>query len=109
MQDAAEKEQLVVVVGAGAQAAACAMGSGEDVAADAVVENELWGRSFGESICLSGDVGVGEGQRFKGGRECVGHCAVLLQLRDEFGDVEGHLTRYLKGRQMTGVIQARQG
>jgi hypothetical protein len=76
VQDATEKHQLVVIVGTGTQAAAGGMGASEDVAADAVVEDELGRGSLREGECISGNIGFGQAEPYEQGRVSHG-CGCL--------------------------------
>jgi hypothetical protein len=73
VQYAAKKQQLVVVMGARTQAALGCMRTSENIAADAVIEDEL-GRGFvHESVCPAGYAGVGKGELFEDVPGCVCH------------------------------------
>lgn len=68
VQDAAEEQQFVVVVGAGVQALVLGVGSGEDVAAHAVTEDEVWRGPGHVGVGIPGEARVGEAELLDTGR-----------------------------------------
>jgi hypothetical protein len=73
-------------MGARTQAAVGRMRTSENIAADAVIEDELVRGFVHESICRAGDAGVGKGELFEDVPGCVCHGLRLRFVRrSQFG------------------------